>query len=280
MPQRYLISLTFLFLTACSAEIVYPEWGSAQSFRTASGECISGWTYDPELGHCIGESDPSSESTMPQPSRVEPNIITSGTGFYVSATGHILTNHHVIDQCRVVRTGPGSKNSVAIVATDRHNDLALLKSSFSPAKFATFRTAPKVRAGEDIMVVGYPLQGLLSTDAKVTKGSVSALAGLGDDSRMYQITAPVQPGNSGAPLLDKSGTVIGMVVSKLNVIAVAKVTGDIPQNVNFAIKGELVRAFLDARGIRYQATTSQRRLEPADIAEIAKEFTIPIECMS
>ena len=93
------------------------------------------------------------------------------------------------------------------------------------------------------------------------------------------LTAPVQPGNSGAPLLDKSGKVIGMVVSKLNVIAVASVIGDVPQNVNFAIKGELLRSFLDARGIGYQATTSQRRLEPADIAEIAKEFTLPIECV-
>jgi hypothetical protein len=93
--------------------------------------------------------------------------------------------------------------------------------------------------------LGYPLSGLLATTANLSVGNVSALAGLDDDSRYVQISAPVQPGNSGGPLLDASGHLLGIVTAKLNAIRVARFTGDIPQNVNFALKVEVVRTFLD-----------------------------------
>jgi S1-C subfamily serine protease len=135
-----------------------------------------------------------------------------------------------------------------------------------------------VRAGDAVIALGYPLSGLLATTANLTVGNVSALAGLGDDSRYLQISAPVQPGNSGGPLLDASGHLVGIVTAKLDAALVARFTGDIPQNVNFALKAEVARTFLESKGIAYQTAHSDQQLSPADVGDIARPFTVRIEC--
>jgi len=93
-----------------------------------------------------------------------------------------------------------------------------------------------------------------------------------------QLTAPVQPGNSGGPLLGPSGNVVGVVVGKLDAIKLAQLTGDIPQNVNFAIAGGIARAFMDANGVDYELASPDATLTPAEIAERARGFTLLIEC--
>ena len=127
-------------------------------------------------------------------------------------------------------------------------------------------------------MVGFPLHGLLASEANVTTGTISALAGLGNDTRFLQITAPVQPGNSGGPLLDQSGNIVGVVVSKLDTMRIAKATGDIPQNINFAINGTVARAFLDASGVEYETSASSTSMGAADIGAAAKKFTLIVEC--
>ncbi len=107
---------------------------------------------------------------------------------------------------------------------------------------------------------------------------MSALAGPADDRRLIQITVPVQRGNNGGPLLDQSGNVVGVVVGKLNALKVASVTGDIPQNVNFALSEGTVRAFLDANDIPYDSSPSDKAQETADIAAKARQFTVLVEC--
>ena len=124
--------------------------------------------------------------------------------------------------------------AVQVIAGDVQSDLALIEGPTS-SKSATFSQGRGVRPGDDIVVVGFPLHGLLTSDPSVTTGNVSALAGPGDDRRFLQITAPVQQGNSGGPLLDLAGNVVGVVVAKLDAIKVANLIGDIPQNVNFAV---------------------------------------------
>jgi S1-C subfamily serine protease len=104
------------------------------------------------------------------------------------------------------------------------------------------------------------------------------LAGPGNDRRLVQITAPVQQGNSGGPLLDSSGNVVGVVVRKLDALNVALVTGDILQNVNFAISEETARAFLDAHGVSYETGLSVEEFSPADIASQAQRFTAIVKC--
>ena len=112
----------------------------------------------------------------------------------------------------------------------------------------------------------------------MTTGNVSALAGIQNDSRFIQISAPVQPGNSGGPLLDSSGNVAGVVVSKLDAMKFARLTGDIPQNVNFAVLLFTLKAFLEANAVDYQTAPSAKPLSTADVAEIGKRFTVLVEC--
>jgi len=127
-------------------------------------------------------------------------------------------------------------------------------------------------------VLGFPLYALVSKGMSLTTGNVSALVGLRDDRREIQITAPVQPGNSGGPLIDASGNVIGMVNAKLNAIRTAEATGDIPQNINFAIRGSVIRQFLDSKKVSYQTAPSSDPVKTADIADAARGFTLRIEC--
>ncbi len=206
---------------------------------------------------------------------------SSGTGFVVSRQGHILTNYHVISVCPSIRIlTDGRLEEASITAIDKENDLALLKLPQPMQHVARFRKGRSIRAGDAIVVVGFPYHQILASEANVTIGVVSALAGIRNDSRFMQISAPVQPGNSGGPVLDSSGRVVGVVESKLNALAMALITGDIPQNVNFAIKDSTAKSFLDSRGIVYETASSERTIESGEIGEIAKRFTYLIECYS
>ncbi|MBT5861197.1 MAG: trypsin-like serine protease [Alphaproteobacteria bacterium] len=170
-------------------------------------------------------------------------IVATGTGFVITDDGHVITNNHVIAGCSAVRVRTGSQQTVdaEVRAAEPDSDLALLMApDLRVADTAAFRAGRGIRPADDVVVIGYPLFGaelVTSTEAIVTTGAVSALAGPGDDRRIMQITAPVQPGNSGGPLLDGAGNVVGVVVAKLDAILVAEAIGDIPQNVNFAIQG-------------------------------------------
>lgn len=203
---------------------------------------------------------------------------SSGTGFFASSNGHVITNHHVIETCSTVRVIPvgGPETSAYIVAKDKTNDLAILKTSINPTVVPALRT--QVRLGESVFVFGYPLTGLLSTSGNFTAGTITATTGMGDDTRLAQISAPVQPGNSGGPLIDKYGNVIGVIVSKLNALNVAAATKDIPQNVNFAIKSTIALNFLDSNNLMPSETPKSRELSPEAIADLAKLFTVQVTC--
>ena len=208
--------------------------------------------------------------------------LATGSGVAISASGEILTNAHVVEACQSIKLtfADGSSELGQLVARDEHNDLALLriKRKFDPARIAVIRDAPPLRPGDSIVALGYPLSGVLATGPNLTVGNVSALAGLGDDTRYIQISAPVQPGNSGGPLLDMSGHLVGIVTAKLDVLRVARATGDIAQNVNFALKAQLAREFLDSKLISYKIDKSTARLAPADVGDIARPFTVFIAC--
>jgi S1-C subfamily serine protease len=208
--------------------------------------------------------------------------ISSGSGVVISTEGEILTNAHVVENCQSVtmRLAPGNSEVGVLVASDEKNDLALVRLKDNrnpPPSVAVFREGAPIRAGDAIVALGYPLSGVLATTANVSVGNVSALAGLADDSRYLQISAPVQPGNSGGPLLDASGHLVGVVTAKLDALRFARFTGDIPQNVNFALKAEVARTFLDSKGIAYQTARSDLQLSPADVGDLARPFTVPIE---
>jgi len=205
--------------------------------------------------------------------------LRSGTGFAVSRATHIVTNAHVVNACKSLRVLSGVQQSSArVLAMDTEADLAVLQSSISISKTLAMRSQPALRLGESVIAFGFPLTGALSQGGNLTTGNVSALAGLQDDPRYLQMTAPVQPGNSGGPLLDGGGNLIGVITSKLDALAIAKRTGDVPQNVNFAIKAGVVETFLQAHKIPYDVAVTDAQLAVADVADVAKQASVRIEC--
>ena len=226
---------------------------------------------------------PQVQSREPTPAsptitNAEPSLSSTGTGFFVSALGHLISNAHVVEGCKrlIARRASGETFSIDLVATDTRNDLALLKSSVR-SSHALFRKGP-APLGEAIIVYGFPLAGTLAVSGNLTTGSISGLAGLGNDPSKYQISAPVQPGNSGGAVLDESGLVVGVIQSKLDALRAQKVTGDLPQNVNFAIKASLVQNFLEAQGVRYNEKPQVASRKASAIADDAIRFTVLIAC--
>lgn len=203
----------------------------------------------------------------------------SGTGFVVGTDGRVLTNAHVVAGCTRVEVAyaDGGRARGRVGARDTRADLAIIEDLAARPAVAAFGRA--ARAGDDVVALGYPLRGLLAMDVNVSTGIVSALAGLRDDPTRLQISAPVQSGNSGGPLLDETGAVVGVVVSKLNALRVARLTGDVPQNINFAVKGEVAQGFLRAQGVvPVAAPPDAPRRRTADIVQAARAFTVLLEC--
>jgi len=206
-------------------------------------------------------------------------VAGTGTGFVINSDGYIVTNSHVVKGCHsVVTVKDSEKLTTRVIFDDSRNDLALLKVDKRPKVFATFRGGRSIRTAEDILALGYPFQSLLSDDLKITKGMVNSLAGLRNDTSMMQISAPVQPGNSGGPLLDHAGNVVGVVTSKMNAVKMAKHTGDVPQNINFALKASLVRDMLEVKSIDYETASSKKERKAVDIFYQARQYTVLIEC--
>ncbi len=200
----------------------------------------------------------------------------TGTGFVINSKGFVLTNYHVVEGSRKIRVMGPFESSAQVVAYDAQNDLALLRIQHSPKVTAKFRAGHGIRMGDKIIVVGYPLRGILSA-MNITTGTISALVGPGNDSRLLQISAPVQQGNSGAPLLDIGGNIVGMVLARLSALKIAKLTGGLPQNVSFAIKASTIRTFLDVHGVDYKVEHTTKEIETADIGDRAKKFTVVVE---
>jgi len=204
------------------------------------------------------------------------DAVQSGTGFAVGDGSSVITNFHVVDGCKDVRIANIGDGLIRKV--DPGNDIAIIQSARPISRPLRFRTGDPLRPGEDIVVIGFPLRGLLSSAPTVTTGIVSSLAGLRDDRTRFQISAPVQPGNSGGPVLDKAGNVVGMVVSKLNVLRIARMTGDIPQNVNFAIPASIITSVLEANSVKYQLGISDGGRSVAEIVSTASPGVVSLEC--
>lgn len=231
----------------------------------------------------VGNPEPlfkNHEVIAPTPNSVKPNTLPStatvsstGSGFRVS-TNQVVTNAHVVAGCSRLRVNGLAAN---LQSSDKQVDLALITVNGLAGTIANIRS-DAVRVGEDVAAAGYPLRGLLS-GFNITRGNVSSLTGLGGARWLFQITAPVQPGNSGGPLVDGAGNVAGAVVSKLSWKA-AIALDDIPQNVNFAVNLGALQSFLKANSVRYQsASTGNTQMNLADVAEQAKHYTALVECL-
>lgn len=218
------------------------------------------------------------------PEPEEARLRGTGTGFVVSAEGHVVTNDHVVRGCKELRVRQLNETvgSAKLIAASRKDDLALLKADLRADAVAPFRSGKEVRQGDAVIAFGFPLSGTLASTGNLTIGNVTALAGFRNDERFLQISTPIQPGNSGGPLLDMNGRIVGITTASLSTIGAGRSAGGaVPQNVNFAIKGEVAAAFIDKHGVA--ATTaggSSRAMKPADVGDRAKRFTVRVECLA
>lgn len=215
-------------------------------------------------------------STIPAASASGRMEMTAGTGIAVSREGDILTNSHLVAGAKaIIVTVGGEVLQAVLVREDPINDLAILKVDRKTVPLA-FRDDSRVRAGDFVTVLGYPLSSILSKEPHVSTGSISALTGLKDDLRLLQFSAPVQPGNSGGPVLDEAGRVIGISVDPRDVLK-AVATSEVSPSVNFAVKSSIARAFMDAAEISYVVSQQATPRSPADIADAAREGVVYVE---
>ena len=236
----------------------------------------------------------------PEPQQIfKPTFASGGSGFFISKTGLMVTNAHVVKRCKRITVGDSVHTQVKaeLIDSDRRNDLALIALSSLETASAETKTliqklsvkavplvsdgllrSDDVRLGELVLVSGYPYGASVSSAIKVSRGIVSSIVGMSDDPGQFQIDAAVQPGNSGGPIYDMTGNILGIVVAQLNKFAIAKATGSIPENVNFGIKASTLRQFLTSKGIPTKWSARTKAMLPEKLAEIAQKQTVMVMC--
>ncbi|CAN5366765.1 trypsin-like peptidase domain-containing protein [soil metagenome] len=202
---------------------------------------------------------------------------SSGSGVAVERN-HILTNAHVVEDARTVTVQAGGRPLAAeMVFADRRNDLALLRVDTPLAGVAQFRSQVGLHLGEDVVALGFPLQGLLGTGPQASAGNVAALCGIGNDSSLFQFTAPIASGNSGGPILDMAGHLIGLVCSSLNLDRIRQ-SGASAENINFGIKGAMILSFLDSFGIEPDMARDAAPIGRAAVVRQARDTIARVSC--
>jgi hypothetical protein len=202
---------------------------------------------------------------------------SSGSGFAVSADGYVITNHHVIEGCqKVVVHYKGKELPVTVVTYDPQNDLALLKGDFRPQTvFALSGNQPELL--QDVYVAGYPFGNKISSSVKVTKGIISSLTGIGNNFSNIQIDAALQSGNSGGPILDEMGNIVGVAVSKLDAKYMYDNFGIIPENTNFGIKANVVRSVLESNEVS-SPPANRSEISKSQLGKMISSGTYYISC--
>ena len=217
------------------------------------------------------------ENTSSDENEVIP--ISSGSGFFVNKSGYLVSNYHVVEMCQyVLAVRDGDLLNVKVVASDITNDLIVGKvEELSNNDFLAL-SSDGAFLGDNVIAAGFPLAGTLSDNLKVTRGIVSSMSGLNNNYSEYQIDAAVQSGNSGGPLIDASGNVVGVVVSQLNKYAILREREIIPENVNFAVKSQNVGVFLSANNIDFVSKDSKKVIQNRVVAKSAEDSTVMLLC--
>jgi S1-C subfamily serine protease len=223
------------------------------------------------------EKKPALPGYEPKEAKKEKGFAT-GTGFFVSDRGHILTNYHVVEEAKelAVALPDGDIVAARILKADPANDIALIRIDRASAALP-FGPVHGVRKGDAVTALGYPLIELQGQELKATFGRVNALSGAVGDVRYFQIDAPIQPGNSGGPVLDENGRVIGIATATASTIGAARAMGYLPQNVNYAVKASYARPLLEEEGVALLDPASSMPpsvLRPSDLVERSERAVV------
>ncbi len=229
------------------ADVSCEHWGS----NNLENKCWSSYTCTAAIVKVSRAAPTVSGSTASSP---------SGTGFVISAEGHVLTSSHVVSAAKSIAvTFNGETLQASVVRDDSQNDLAIIKVD-RPSTPLEFRDDGRVRAGDVVMIIGFPVSSALSKEPHVTTGNITALTGSKDDVRFMQVSAPVEPGNSGSPVFDESGRVIGIALGN-----------------GSAIKASIAKTLMDANGINFVVSQHADRKSVSDVTDAVRNAIVFIE---
>jgi len=208
--------------------------------------------------------------------------ITAGSGFIINRRGIAITALHVVDSCSTIRASTELEKPlpVTVLAKLPHSEIAIIQLAKRVEEYehVDFRDAVGPNVGEKSFTLGFPLPGILSRNGNFTHGNVSALSGPKNHPHFLQTTNPIQGGNSGGPLLDDNGLLIGVVASKLDWLMTAFKSGDVPEDVSFAIKGRIIMDRLEIYGVSYTTEPRNKPLKPEKIFKDNRKAIVRIEC--
>ncbi|MDZ4185106.1 MAG: trypsin-like peptidase domain-containing protein, partial [Desulfuromonadales bacterium] len=198
-----------------------------------------------------GQKDAPTSSVIP-PANIKIEAKGTGTAFVISPDGLLLTAYHVVSVGKIieVQLHDGKKIPATVVKALKSLDLAVLKIDAVNLKYLPVSENGTVKSGNKVFTVGYPATGLLGNEAKFTDGSISSMTGPDNDATFMQISVPIQPGNSGGPLLNERGEVIGIITATAAVKTFLGETGSLPQNINWAINSDFARPLLDLSKVK------------------------------
>jgi len=210
-----------------------------------------------------------------------PGPAASGTAFFISSDGYLVTNEHVVGNATKLTAVQGKKKwPVKVIAVDAINDLAVLKIDGGSFKALPVISSRRLREGSKVFTFGHPNPSLQGLDAVYTSGEISKLSGIKDDPRMFQISVPIQAGNSGGALVDEHGNVVGVVVARLNALKLLAETGKLPQNVNYAVKSTRLLLLLEEQipkaGEKLKESHPRKSRDPATVRDEVKQATVLI----
>ena len=203
----------------------------------------------------------------------------TGSGFFITETGMMLTNWHVIDKCQRISVTPAGGTAIEadLVGSEQAKDLALLRTSFSPPGVASFRAKRKVSPLEDVIVVGYPLHGRVAIRPILVSGQVIADTRVPRPGR-FPMKIDVRRGNSGGPVMDRTGRVVGVVVAKVNTLNVYAATGRLIRNVGIAIRLSVALDFVDQHDIAVREIAGAHPLSDTQLFAKAHQFVGQVGC--
>lgn len=203
----------------------------------------------------------------------------SGTGFFITQSGHVVTNHHVVAGCAAlsVTSAVGGATAAKLIAGDRAKDIALLQAPFKPPGIAVFKASGKLLPGDDVAVVGYPLLGRMTILPIMVTGHVYVGGGPARPGR-FPIKIDIRRGNSGSPVMDDTGLVVGIISADLNTPNYYKSTGKILRDVGIAIRLDAIVEFLKLHPVAFAVGTYATALTKAEIFDRTKQFIARIGC--